>query len=189
MLSPTRLHSKPRRVLVAEVDMKNLTGLAGAALLVVMVTSAPAPASAETVRRDDSRRDAPARIDVSRATYTHSQERIRVVARIPNLGRAGTAALSISRFEIFEAGYVVEIKKRAGKPPRTKLFFFNHFDLEPRRCDAVTGIWGRHRVSLSVDRTCLAGHARERVFAQLLGIQSGADLRTGAPAVKRLQRS
>lgn len=167
--------------------MRNLTGLAAAALLVAIVTGALPPASAETVHRDDSRRDAPARIDVSRATYTHSQERVRVVARIPNLGRAGTAALSISRFEIFEAGYVVEIKKRAGEPPRTRLLFFNHFDLEPRRCDAVTGIWERRRVSLTVDRTCLAGHARERVFAQF-GIQSGAHV-DRAPAVKRLHRS
>ncbi|WP_243056262.1 hypothetical protein [Nocardioides sp. SR21] len=167
--------------------MRNSTGLAGAALLVAMLTGALAPASAETVRRDDSRNDAPARIDVSRATYTHAQEQVRVVARIPNLGRGGTAALSISRFEIFEAGFVVEIKKRAGKPPRTRLFFFNHFDLEPRRCDAVTGTWGRRRVSLSVDRACLDGHARERVFTQF-GIQSGAHV-DRAPAVKRLRRS
>ena len=161
--------------------------LAGVALLAAMLASAVVPASAETVRRDDPRGDAPARIDVSRATYTHSQHRVRVVARIPSLGRAGTAVLSISRFEIFEAGYVVEIKKRAGEPPRTRLFFFNHFDLEPRRCAAVSGTWGDHRVSLSVARSCLTGHARERVFVQF-GIQHGSHV-DRAPAVKRLRRS
>ena len=167
--------------------MKNSGRLAVTAVVVAMVVGGPAAASAETVRRDDARNDAPARIDVSRATYTHSQNRVRVVARIPNLGRTGTAALSISKFEIFEAGYVVEIKKRAGEPPSTKLFFFNHFDLEPRRCTAVSGAWKRHQVSLSVARSCLTGHKRQQVFAQF-GIQRGSHV-DRAPAVKRLHRS
>ncbi|MGB0101049.1 MAG: hypothetical protein WBP61_12295 [Nocardioides sp.] len=167
--------------------MKISKRLAGTAVVVAMVLGVPAVASAETVRRDDARGDAPARIDVSRATYTHSQDRVRVVARIPELGRAGKASLSISKFEVFEAGYVVQIKKRAGEPPRTKLLYFNHFDLERRRCADVSGTWKRHRVSLSVARTCLTGHQRRQVFAQF-GIQRGSRV-DRAPAVKRLDRS
>jgi len=152
-----------------------------------MLAAGTTAAAAETVGRDDRRHDAPARIDVTHATYTHSQNRVRVVARVPRLGRTGTAALSISRFEIFEAGYVVQIKKRAGEPPRARLFFFNHFDLEPRRCANVSGTWGDHKVTLSVARSCLTDHAGERVFAQF-GIQDG-DQVDRAPAVRRLDRS
>ncbi len=153
----------------------------------VLVLAGSAPAGAETVSRSDARGDAPARIDVTRATYTHSDDHVSVVARIPRLGRQGTAALSISRFEIFEAGYVVEVVKRAGQPARAKLLYYNHFDLLPRSCDDVTGSWGHHRVTLSVARSCLTGHARDRVFTQF-GIQSGSDV-DRAPAVKRLRRS
>lgn len=161
--------------------------LAISAVVVAMLASGTVSASAETVRRDDPVRDAPAHIDVTRAVYTHSQSRVRVVARIPELGRSGTAALSISRFDIFEAGYVLQIKKRVGERPRTRLYFFNHFDLVPRRCADVTGVWRTHQVRLSVARSCLSDHARERVFAQF-GIQRG-DQVDRAPAVRRLHRS
>jgi hypothetical protein len=167
--------------------MKGLKHLVGPAVVVATLAVGAAPADAETVGRDDPRQDAPANIDVTHATYTHSQDRVGVVARIPDLGRAGTAALSISRFGIFEAGYVVQIHKRAGEAPRTRLLFFNHFDLEPRRCDDVSGTWGEHQVTLSVARSCLTGHAREHVFAQF-GIQRG-DQVDHAPAVRRLNRS
>ena len=161
----------------------------GAVLLAagVLVAATAAPAATETVERTDARRDAPASIDIATATYTHTRAHVRVVARIPELGGAGSASLSISRFGIFEAGYVVQIKKRAGRPARTRLLFFNHFDLEPRRCADLTGAWGRGRVVLSVARSCLSGHAEERVFAQF-GIQRGAEI-DRARAVKRLDRA
>jgi hypothetical protein len=159
-----------------------IAALVAAAALVLTA----APAHAQTVERTDRRGDAPASIDVARATYTHGAETISVVARVPRLGDRGTAALSLSKFEIFEAGYVVRIRKRPGREPRVRLFFFNHFDLEPRTCSAVSGSWGPRRVTLSVARSCLVDHAQDTMFAQL-GLRRGADV-DFAPAVKRLRR-
>ena len=107
---------------------------------------------------------------------------------MPDLGRAGRAELSISGFEIFEAGYVVRLVKRAGQPPRTRLFFFDHFDLNRSPCDDVRGSWRQStgKVRLSVATECLDGHARRRAFTQV-GLVRGerVDL---APAVRRLAR-
>lgn len=81
------------------------------------------PARAETRTKADRTDDAPARIDITRARYSYGNDRVKVVARIPKLGRVGEASLSITRFEIFEAGYVVRIIKRAGKPAKVGLYF------------------------------------------------------------------
>ena len=96
----------------------------------------PAPAHAEDVRRADAHGDAPTSIDITSVRYTHSKTRVSVVGTIPQLGQAGEASPSISRFSIFEAGYVVLVKKRPGEAPRVRLAYFNHFDLEPRRCSS-----------------------------------------------------
>jgi hypothetical protein len=153
--------------------------------LMLVGGSLPA-AQADTVRRQDATGDAPAVIDIRTADYTHSDRRVSVVAVIPDLGDRGRAALSITRFTIFEAGYVVRIKKRAGSPPRVRLLFFDHFGLEPRECAAVSGRWGEDRIRLSVARACLDGHARNRVFVQF-GIVRGDDV-DRARAVRRLER-
>ncbi|MFC7496772.1 MULTISPECIES: hypothetical protein [unclassified Nocardioides] len=168
-----------------KVPLRPAAWVAGSIL--TLMVGAAAPASAETVVRDDPTGDAPERIDVTRARYTHTDDQIRVVARVPELGDAGTAALSISRFGIFEAGYVVQIRKRPDEQPRARLLFFNHFDFEPRRCADVSGTWGQRRVTLVVDRSCLTGHARRHVFAQF-GIQHGQQV-DRASAVRRLARS
>ncbi|MBA2952774.1 hypothetical protein GON03_22375 [Nocardioides sp. MAH-18] len=161
---------------------KHVTVAAVAAALVATA----APSSADTVRRKDPLGDAPASIDIASATYTHADQHLRVVARIPDLGSRGTAALSLSKFGIFEAGYVVQIRKRPGQPPRTRLLFFDHFDLRPRACDDLTGTWRRQTVTLAVARSCLTGHAQRRMFAQF-GIQRGVEV-DRAPAVTRLRR-
>ena len=114
-------------------------------------------AQAESVHRRDAVGDAPAVIDIRAAEYTHSERRVRVVARIPDLGDRGEAALSISRFTIFEAGYVVTIKKRAGTPARVRLMFFDHFGLEPRECSAVAGRWGTDRIRTATTRAAVSG--------------------------------
>jgi hypothetical protein len=157
---------------------------AGVACLLV-VGIAPA-AAAEIVERRDASGDAPASIDITRATYKHSLRRVSAVARVPGLGQRGSADLAVSRFEIFEAGYVVRIRKRVGEPATVRLLFFNHFDLEPRACDGVRGRWTENRVALSVPRRCLEGHARRNVFAQV-GLRRGQDVDL-APAVRRLTR-
>lgn len=162
--------------------------LAVAGLLAVLIGNlllAPS-AHAETERRLDARNDAPDVIDVWAARYTHGLRQVRVVATIPDLGRRGSAALSITRFTVFEAGYVVQIKKRPGRPARTKLYYFNHFDLEPRRCSDVAGTWGAEKIRLRVARRCLHDDAQEQVFAQF-GIQRGQSI-DRAPAIRRLQR-
>ena len=147
----------------------------------------PAPAHAEEVRRTDAHGDAPASIDITNARYTHGKTRVSVVATIPRLGRAGQASLSISRYSIFEAGYVVLVKKRAGEAPRVRLAYFNHFELEPRRCSSLSGKWSNGQIRLGVARSCLKGHIRERVFVQFGG-QRGSNV-DRAPAVRRLARS
>ena len=147
---------------------------------------AASPAYAETKVKPDQAGDAPAAIDVTRARYTHGDGRVRVVARIPGLGGSGEAGLSISRFDIFEAGYVVRLDKRPGLPATVGLYYFNHFELEKRDCDGVTGKWGKSAVRLSVARSCLDGHRTRRVFAQF-GIAQG-ERDDFAPAARRLAR-
>lgn len=161
------------RVLVAAVTAMGLT-LVGS------------PADAETKVRQDETGDAPAKIDVTRVRYSYGDDRVKAVARIPDLGRRGEAALSISRFEVFEAGYVVRIRKRLGKPARVSLLYFDHFDLHPRECDGLSGAWRDSSIRLSVATSCLRGHARPRIFTQF-GIQRGDDV-DRAPAVRRLAR-
>lgn len=144
------------------------------------------PAHAETVTRRDRANDAAARVDVTRANYTYRPLRISAHARIPNLGRAGDASLSITRFEVFDAGYVLRITKRAGQPPRVRLFFFDHFSLNRRRCQGISGVWGDRSITLGVPTRCLRGHARSTVLTQF-GISHGHQL-DRAPAVRRLSR-
>lgn len=163
-----------------------LAAVLSAALSLALVGLVPSSAHAETVRRQDANGDAPARIDIRSVKYSHGPRRVRVVASIPDLRANGTASLSISRFSIFEAGYVLQIRKRPGSPPRTRLRFLNHFDLEPRTCAGISGRWVDDRITLSVARTCLEGHATNRIFVQF-GIQRG-DAIDRAPAVRRLSR-
>ena len=118
------------------------------AVLLIVGYAGSVPAHAETRVKSDRLADAPDVIDISGVSYTHGNERVRVTAQIPHLGSAGEAALSISKFEIFEAGYVVRIVKQHGKPAKVGLFFFNHFDLEKRVCNDVSGSWDAERYSL-----------------------------------------
>ncbi len=158
----------------------------GAALISLLLPLTGTPAHAATRVKQDRTGDAPARIDITRATYTYADGRVKVRARIPDLGRYGTAALSISRFEIFEAGYVVRIVKRVGQPARVALFYFDHFDLHRRDCDQVSGNWNDSSIRLAVSTSCLKRHARPRVFVQF-GI-SRAGNSDFAPAVRSLPR-
>jgi hypothetical protein len=157
-----------------------ILGVTVAMLLTVL------PAQADTVTRRDRANDAAERVDVTRARYTHRPARISALARIPNLGRAGDASLSITRFEVFEAGYVLRITKRAGQRPRVRLFSFDHFSLNRRRCKGISGTWRARSIRLGVPTRCLRGHARPKVFTQF-GISRGRQL-DRAPAVRRLSR-
>ena len=155
-------------------------------LVVLLGSFAALPAYAETKIKPDPAGDARASIDITRAKYTHADRHVKVLARIPALRRTGEAALSISRFEIFEAGYVVLLEKRPGQPAEVGLYYFNHVNLEPRECDDVSGRWGRSSIRLSVARRCLDGHATPRVFAQF-GLSQGERV-DFAPAAPRLAR-
>ena len=53
------------------------------------LTASPAGADART--RTDARRDAPASIDISRATYRHTGSRVSTTIRVPDLGKRGRA--------------------------------------------------------------------------------------------------
>jgi hypothetical protein len=142
-------------------------------------------ASADTATKKDARRDAPAQIDVAKATYTYDTETVSVEARIPGLGRSGDASLSISQFEIFEAGYVGRIQRAPGKAPKVGLFYFDHFNLKKRKCGGVEGTWKAGRIRIAVPVTCLMdGFPADQVFAQF-AIAAGKSV-DRAPAVKRL---
>lgn len=154
--------------------------------VVLIATLGASAAHAEPRVRSDRVADAPAAIDVTRVRYSHADHQVRVRARIPDLGAAGVATLAITRFEIFEAGYVVRMVKRLGKPARVRLLYFDHFDLSRRECDGVAGRWNDRSVRLAVPRSCLEGHAKRRVFVQF-GIQRGRAV-DRAPAVRRLPR-
>ena len=157
-----------------------------ATVAVMASTLLGTPASAETKVKDDQLGDAPAAIDITRARYVHNDDAVIVVAKIPDLGGAGEAQLAVSRFEIFEAGYVVRLIKRRGEPATVGLFYFDHFDLLERDCDAVEGAWRAHSIRIEVSRDCLKGHKRDVVFAQVATIRGEKVDR--APAVRRLAR-
>jgi len=158
--------------------------LAGAVLLACSVA---APASAQTVTREDRVGDAPASIDITRVRYAHLSDRVRVAARIPQLGDAGTADFLISRFEIFEAGYVARIRKTKDREARVSLLYYNHFDLTKRTCKGLTGMWEADKIRLKVPRSCLKGHRTKYVSTQFV-IARGEPF-DEAPLVKRLRRS
>lgn len=159
-----------------------LVVILGVLLAATLVT----PARADTVHRTDAKDDARPVIDIHGVDYSHDRRRVRAIADIPDLGRSGSASLSITRFTIFEAGYVIQIRKRSGLAARVRLYYFNHFDLEPRRCAAVSGRWGQDQIKLGVARRCLDGHIRNRLFVQF-GIKRGESV-DRAPAVRRIER-
>lgn len=166
---------------------KRITSAPRVAILGLAFSCAFLPtANADTDRRQDARGDAPAAIDISIVDYSHGQKRVEVSATIPDLGRRGSASLSISRFNVFEAGYVLQIRKRPGSTPRTRLYYFDHFALKPRECDNVSGKWGTGMITLRVARNCLEGHATNRLFVQF-GVQREGSV-DRAPAVRRLAR-
>ncbi|WP_370614319.1 hypothetical protein [Mumia sp. Pv 4-285] len=125
-----------------------------------------APASAEERSRTDRAGDAPARIDLTHVSYRHTEARVSARIRVPDLGRRGRASLAVSRFGIFEAGYVAVVRKKPGRPATTRLLFFDHFDTTPRQCDGLRGSWKRATgtVSISVPRACLDGHRTRKVY-------------------------
>ncbi|GAA3530035.1 hypothetical protein AFL01nite_00400 [Aeromicrobium flavum] len=139
--------------------------IAGAAL----VGGLAAPAAADSATRRDPSGDAPARIDITKVRYSHLSDRVRVSAKIPELGRSGTAELTVSQYEIFEAGYIVRIRKHRGEKARVALLYFDHFDVKKQKCRGVSGTWGEQVIRLKVPRSCLKkrGHATEELTLQL----------------------
>jgi len=170
--------------------MKRSQKIAAGVGAVLLAGGVAAPASARTVVREDPRGDAPARIDVTRVRYAHEKSYVRVAARIPDLGPAGVADFLVSRFDIFEAGYVARIRKPRGKAPKVALLYFDHFDLKKQKCKGVTGNWSGEVVRLKVPRTCLKvrGHAANRVFTQFVITYGSGERFDEAPAVLGLRR-
>ncbi|KAA1420111.1 hypothetical protein FE697_019745 [Mumia zhuanghuii] len=152
-----------------------------------LVLAAP-PAAADERVREDRRDDAPASIDIARVTYRHTETRVAARIRVPELGRKGRASLAISRFGVFEAGYVAVVRKRPGDRTTTRLLFFDHFDAHPRSCDGLRGSWRRATgtIRISVPRTCLEGHRTRKVYVAARTIR-GSSLDDARP-VRRLAR-
>lgn len=155
-----------------------------ATLLGIPLLGSPAQAAIEVKR--DRADDAPARIDIHSVAYEYGSGRVKVTASAPDLGRAGRADLSITRFEIFEAGYVLRIAKRRGNAARVRLYYFDHFDLNRRGCGGTTGRWNDTSIRMTVPTACLTGHASRRIRVQF-GTQHRRAI-DRAPAVRRLVR-
>lgn len=158
---------------------------------VALVGGLSAPAVADTAVRKDPAGDAPARIDVTKVRYSHLSDRVRVSAKIPKLGKSGTADFLVSKFEIFEAGYVVRIRQPKGKRAQVSLLYFDHFSLKKQKCKGVSGSWGKNVVRLKVPRSCLKkrGHATKELTTQFFISFGSGEQFDEAPAVLSLRRS
>lgn len=155
--------------------------------LVLLMSNAPMAAGA-TARVSDPQGDAPPAYDVRAVRYAHSDARVLAVARVPALGNRGKAQLSVTNFTVFEAGYVGQITRRPGQAPRIKLYYFDHFDLQPRVCAGIDGSWGDTRIRISIPKNCMEGDVADahRLFVQFAAGRGGDfDL---APAVRRLRQ-
>lgn len=159
--------------------------VSGFAVVMSLLAVTPA-ATAETKVREDRSGDAPAAIDIDEVEYAYGHGRVSVVASIPDLGRSGQADLTVTRFDTFEAGYVLRIVKRSGDPAKVRLYYFDHFDLNRRRCEDLGGKWRAAGLSVSVPGDCLSGHARRSIRTQVTSVKGREYDR--APAVARLAR-
>ncbi len=165
--------------------MRVLRGLV--TVMVTLVIAAPAgTAHAESRSKGDPADDAPASIDLRRVAYGYTDGTVSVKARVPDLGKSGRADLSITRFMVFEAGYVLRIVKHRGSGPKVGLYYYDHFSLERRACTGLGGRWKKPVIALSVPTGCLRGHARRRIRVQL-GAQRGSNI-DRAPAIRHLER-
>jgi hypothetical protein len=165
----------------------NIRTLGFATVLTAVLALLPASASAETVVRRDARNDAPAGIDITRVAYAYSARRVAATVRVPELARTGRMGLSISRFEVFEAGYVAIVRRSSDGTVSARLLYFDHFDATPRPCD-VDGTWSRDAgvITVSVPVGCLDGHRRQRIYTAARTLRR--DLIDDAPVVRRLSR-
>lgn len=156
-------------------------------VLAVLLAVLPATASADTTIRRDPRNDAPAGIDITRVRYSYTDNRVSTRVRVPELADSGRIGLSISRYSIFEAGYVAVVRRRSDGTTSRRLLYYNHFDTTPRRCD-VDGSWNSSTgiVRVSVPRSCLENHRTPRIYvaARVLRGQRFDD----APPARRLPR-
>lgn len=156
-------------------------------LLGLAVAGLPSTVNADSVGRVDARNDAPAGIDITRVEYRHHAHRVSARVRVPDLARTGRVSLAISKFDVFEAGYVAVVRRRSDGTVSRRLTYFNHFDTTPRSC-RVRGTWDRSDgvVTVSVPRRCLDGHRRERIYTAARALRGGVF--DDAPSVRRLQR-
>ena len=167
-----------------EVTVKVASVCVAAACTLALV---PGSASAATALRSDRRGDAPKSIDITRTTYRHAPARVSVKIRARALDGPGRAELAISKFTIFEAGYVARVKKKANGRVSKRLFYFNHFRLVPRSCK-VSGVWNERRstVRISVPRRCLKHHRKNRLYVAAMTVHGKKFDK--ARAVRRLKR-
>ena len=166
----------------------NIRTLGFATVLTAVLALLPASASAETVVRRDARNDAPAGIDITRVAYAYSARRVAATVRVPELARTGRMGLSISRFEVFEAGYIAVVRRTSDGTVSARLLYYDHFDTTPRPCD-VEGSWSRAAgaITVGVPVSCLRRHRTEQIYTSARTLRG--ERIDDAPAVRRLSRS
>lgn len=120
-----------------------------------------------------------------RVQYRHAPRTVSARVRIPDLAQRGGVLLRTTRFDIFEAGYIAVLRKRPDGSLSKRLFYFDHFDVHPRRGD-VRGSWrtGAGVVRVSVPRSCLDHNRRPRLYLEAM---AAPNLRPLLPAQARAQ--
>lgn len=134
--------------------------------LMLGLTIAASPAAAATVTRKDARGDAPARYDMTRATYTNTSAKIAVRITLVNLRRVGTRfVLKTNTSFMGDAQFVVVVVRRRGGSATHRLFIAEDNERSKIPC-RIRSRWAYARdvVRISMPQTCLGeGYGDQRM--------------------------
>lgn len=163
----------------------------GGLLVVTMLTVANSPhALAATRTKSDPQGDAPARLDVIKATYTNSRPAVTVHLVIPELERRGSVRLVIGPPQDGDGSLVAQVSVRPDGSINRQFFTGTVVGTVPERC-AFKAKWNaeKGRISISVPWPCIrrVGGSYFGTGKLYLGAVTGAGVDFANP-VRRLGR-
>lgn len=127
------------------------------AVSIVVVLGLTAGPSATAGKRSvrDARADAPAKIDITRATYINGPRKFRARVHVRNLQHAGALRFQVTKYATDE-GFAALVRYRNGRAQARLVHTYVDHD-EPARCK-VTASWKprRDRVRVMFPRRCLS---------------------------------
>ena len=132
---------------------------AAVAILVGLGLMSGPSASAATKTVRDERADAPAKIDIVKATYINGPKRLRARVTVRNLARRGVLRFHVTQYATDE-GFAALVRYRQGRAKGR--LFHTYVDRDrPVKCH-VSARWNarRDRVRVSFPRRCLSKHYR-----------------------------